>query len=174
MKKIYFTLSVILILFIQESSAQNANHIKTILTTYQNSLANLENKIVVFNADSVQKNKNFKNFISTIKKLQSQKFNLDSAFIEYEYLSKRILLDQILTKKHLKKKNRKQLKKDLLKWNYNSCHPTSDRLWHSVSKFFYHLETLSNASYIQDDSFDELLKKIKQQQQIASIILEDI
>tara|TARA_B110000211_G_C14005389_1_gene520546 strand:+ start:90 stop:626 length:537 start_codon:yes stop_codon:yes gene_type:complete len=174
MKKITLTLFILLIFFVQKSDAQNTEHIKTILTTYQTSLTELESKIGIFNNDSLQKNKSLKSLIITFKNLQGQKFNLDSAFIEYEYLSKRILLDQILTKKRLKRRKRKQLKEDLLKWNYNSCHPASDRLWHSVSKFFYHLETLSNAPYIQEDTFTKLLEKVKQQQQIASIILEDI
>jgi hypothetical protein len=174
MKKIISIAIVLLLFLVQKSDAQNADHIKTILITYQTSLTKLESEIVIYNHDSLQNNKKIKGLIVTLQKLQNQKFNLDSAFIEYEYLSKRILLDHILTKKRLKRRKRKQLKEDLLKWNYNSCHPTSDRLWHSVSKFFYNIETISNAPYIRENTFVDLLKKVKRQQQIADIILEDI
>jgi hypothetical protein len=174
MSKIIFTILLTLLLFSVKSEAQKTEHIKGIFFSYHDGLTKLEGEIDNFNNDSLLKKEHFIEIILRIKDLQSQKFNLDSAFIEYEYMSKRILLSQILTKEKLKKRNRNQLKEDLLKWNYNSCHPTSDRLWHSVSKFLYKLETFSNSKLNQENTLLNLLNEIKQQQKIASVILKDI
>lgn len=174
MRKITTAIVILMLIFVVRSNAQDKEHIQNIIIKYQVSLSDLESKIETLNIDSLTKKNNLKLVILSLKKLQNQKFNIDSAFIEYEFLNKRILLDEILKKKRPKRKNKKELQKELLKWNYNSCHPKSDRLWHSVSKFFYHLETLSNSTYIQENTFVNLLKKVKQQQIITSIILEDI
>jgi len=155
-------------------NAQNTKHISTILMTYQFSLTKIETKLNFITSDSLYKISNLNDFIITLKELQVQKFNLDSAFIEYEFMSKRILLDKILTKRKLKKKRRKKLQEELLKWNYHSCHPKSDQLWHSVSRFFYNIETITNNPYPERSNFHFLADEIKNQQRIITIILQDI
>ena len=156
-------------MFVEISNAQDSEHIQDIITKYKISFSGLEGKIETFNIYH-QNIKKIKPSSFNTKKMQIQKVNIHFAFIEYKFINKRILLDEILRKKRWKKNK----KRELLKWNYNSCHPKSDRLWHSVSKFFYHLETLSNSTYIQENTFVNLLEKIKQQQQITKIILKDI
>jgi len=174
MKNITYLLLLIIFTISTTGSAQNIKHISQILTTYQTSLVEIESQLIAIKYDSLATNSTLKKTISNLKKLQVQKFNLDSAFIEYEFMSKQILLDKILTKKKLKKKLRTELKKELLKWNYRSCHPKSDQLWHSVSRFFYDLETITNTPYLNRNSLLSLAQDIKKQQRIISIMLKDI
>lgn len=172
----YYSLLILLSLFtsIPFADCQNTKHIATVFKKYQVSLQSIENQLTLVEQDSLVKKNKVQKLYSLIKNIQEQKFNLDSAFIEYEFLSKRALLDQILTKKQLKKRNRNQLKKDLLQWNYHSCHPKSDKFWHTVSRFFYNLETISNSPFQNISLLSSLHNEIMMQQEIANLILKDV
>ena len=104
MRKTITTIVIILLIFVEKSNAQDSEHIQNIITQYQVSLSDLESKIETFNRYPLKKKNNLKFLILTMQKLQNQKFNIDSAFIEYEFQNKRILLEEILRKKDRKEK----------------------------------------------------------------------
>lgn len=161
--------------------SQSINHIQIVFKQYQKSLDSLTNLMnpSTKNVDSIP----FESIINYIEKMQQQKFSLDSAFVEFKYLSNKAHLKTILRKKNLKKKNRKQLEYDLLEWSISTCHPQSELLWHRVSKFFYSLEMASLNNQQKDKQSTQLFLSwiqrdlpliIKEQQEIASLILRDL
>ena len=109
MKKIINAIVILLFIFVERSKAHGSDNAQNIIIQYQVFLSNLENEIETFNRHPVKKKNNLKILILALQKLQKQKFNIDSHFIEYEFLNKRILLDKIFRKKDLKEKQITQM-----------------------------------------------------------------
>jgi len=109
MKKIINAIVILLFIFVERSNAHGSYHVQNIIIQYQVSLYDLKSEIETFNRHPVKKKNNLKILILALQKLQKQKFNIDSHFIEYEFLNKRILLDKIFRKKDLKEKQITQM-----------------------------------------------------------------
>jgi hypothetical protein len=104
MKKIINAIVILLFIFVERSNAHGSYHVQNIIIQYQVSLYDLKSEIETFNRHPVKKKNNLKILILALQKLQKQKFNIDSHFIEYEFLNKRILLDNNIQKKRSKRK----------------------------------------------------------------------
>lgn len=180
----------IFILFCFHSNGQTIQDVNRIFTTYQSALDVLNQEIINYNQlDSTSDSSNLKNIIDKLSIFQQHKFSLDSGFVVYQFLSSRALLDKILVKKNLKKKNRDQLKSELLDWSLSNCNPKSDQYWHSTSTFFsgssnrinqFNNQTGNpevsayNTAMIEKYLKQEFLIQIEQQKKIIDLILKDL
>lgn len=182
-------ISCFLILINYTAFSQTTEDVNRIFTDYKKELNLLETSLYTFNSDTIRSTSKLLSLTEKVNLSQGNKFSLDSGYVIYQFLSKRAILDQILSKKALKTKNREQLKSSLLDWSDANCHPRSDQLWHSTSAFFSELGNQLNqfqrqGKNIEMNSFETLFfleyleitlpQKINQQQSLVDQILRDL
>lgn len=168
---------------------QTTKDINRIFSVYKQELSILENEVRNYNSDTTKSQELLISITNKLNYFQRHKFSLDSGYVIYQFLSKRAILDQILTKKNLKSKRRDQLKASLLDWSNANCHPKSDQFWHSTSSFFSELGNQLNQFYqqgkqIEMNSFETLFiqeyiqitlpQKIIRQQVMIDQVLRDL